>query len=149
MRTAVRWAFAAPPSAAVLLLAALAVAEAQGFVLVGDEPISDLAEAAAMGEPATVVRMIGAGEDPNRVRPVRPERVGANWASANEAAVLVQDLEMVRLLDAMGAIVGGDRWRLACLAADLRHQRIVDYLMPGGVTCDPGAAIGAVRGRKG
>ena len=56
---------------------------------------------------------------------------------------------MIQLLDRLGNIpIGPERRALACLAADLRIEEVVDYLAPEGISdCEVGAAIGRVVAR--
>jgi hypothetical protein len=55
---------------------------------------------------------------------------------------------MVQLLDRLGAIVGDDRLHVACLARDLEEEPIAEFLVPAGLSCEPGAAIAALRSRQ-
>jgi len=142
-----RVAFALLPVAALLLLVTIAVAESSGVALVGAMPTANLAEAAATGEAATVVRLVGEGQSPRSVIAARPEVTGLARVTAVEAAVLAGDAGMVQLLDRLGAIVGDDRPSIACLARDLEEAPIADYLMPGGLSCESGAAVAALRSR--
>jgi hypothetical protein len=143
-----RVAVALLPVAALLLLATIAVAESAGVVLVGVAPTGNLAEAAATGEAATVVRLIGGGQNPRAVIAARAEETGLTLVTPVEAAVLAGDAGMVQLLDRLGAIVGDDRLQVACLARDLEEEPIADVLMPAGLSCEPGAAIAALRNRQ-
>lgn len=143
-----RIALALLPVAALLLLATIAVAESSGVALVGDVPTENLAEAAATGEAATVVRLVGRGLNPRGVMVARPQVTGLARVTPVEAAVLAGDAGMVQLLDRLGAIVGDDRLTVACLARDLEEAPIADFLAPGGLACEPGAAIAALRSRQ-
>jgi hypothetical protein len=143
-----RCAFAVPPAAAMLILAAIWIAESRGVVVIGAVPAADLAEAAATGAAATVVRLIGEGQEPTRVHTIRPEVLGLARMTPLEAAVLAEDLEMVQLLDRLHAIVGAERQRLACLAIDIENEPIARYLMPVGAVCESGVVVGEIRRRS-
>ena len=143
-----RVALAMLPMAAMLLLVTIAVAESGGVALVGTEPTKHLAEAAATGEAATVVRLVGGGQNPRGVIAARPEVTGLPRVTPVEAAVIAGDAGMVQLLDRLGAIVGDDRPQVACLARDLEEAPIADILVPSGLSCEPGAAVAALRSRQ-
>lgn len=113
----------------------------------GDAPFSygrpqNLAEAAGWADGADVLRRLWTGDDPNRVQTVRPEVISSRVtrATALEAAVWSRHVEVVRLLDREGAIVGDDsRRHLACIAQDLGATDIVEYLhRPGDPVCERG-----------
>lgn len=142
-----RIALAVPPVAALVLLALVAIVESRGGTVIGERPTENLAEAAATGEYATVVRLIGAGQSPAQVLRVRADRMGLPFMTPLEAAVLAEDGGLIQMFDRLGAIVGDDRRHLACLALDREEPRIADSLFPEGVTCEPGAAVALVRGR--
>jgi hypothetical protein len=136
------------PVSALLVLVTIAVAESSGVALVGAVPTENLAEAAATGEAATVVRLVGAGQNPRGVIAARPGVTGLALVTPVEAAVLAGDAGMVQLLDRLGAIVGDDRLKVACLARDLDEAPIAEFLVPSGLSCEPGAAVAALRSRQ-
>jgi hypothetical protein len=124
---------AAGPAAAAALAVLLFVA----IELPGGSPLSlgrpqNIAEAAGLGSGAEVMRLLQAGEDPTRIYTVRPEVISpsVDRASALEAAVWSRRLELVRLLDATGALTGDLRRDIVCLAKDLEAADIVGYLDP-------------------
>jgi hypothetical protein len=97
-------------------------------------PFRNVAEAAGMGAASEVLRLLGMGEDPNRVLPIRGEIISSSVRSATalEAAIWSRRRELVELLDRRGAIVDAPtRRHLACLADDLDARDIADYLWPG------------------
>jgi hypothetical protein len=139
---------------APLLLAAVAIVCVSIGEAVGAAPWSgpvprNSAEAAAMGSASDVLRFLHAGEDPRAVYDIRPEVISSAILRATtlEAAMWSRQREMVELMDREGAIGQSDRERLACLAADLKIDDIVEYLAPGGAHCDPGKALARVADR--
>ena len=144
---------------APVLVATLAVLVFSALELAGHTPSSigparNIAEATALGMASEALRMLGAGEDPNRVLPVRREVISSTitQVTALEGAVWSRRGQMIELLDRHGAIVDEHtRRHLTCLAADLPVQEIVDYLSPGRAPdCAHGEAIEIVleRSRK-
>jgi hypothetical protein len=108
------------------------------------------AEAAAVGNAAALLRFIHSGDNPTRVHPLRPHIVSSRllFATTLEAAVTSRRLEMVRLLDREGVIVGADdRLFLACLASDLHASDVADYLAPSRAPCAEGASLARVFAR--
>ena len=107
------------------------------------------AEAAGLGSAADLLRLIRAGEDPYAVYDVRPEVISSAILRATtlEAAMWSRELEMIQLLDREGLVRPEDRQPLACLAADLKIDDVVEYLAPAGSHCDPGAALERVASR--
>lgn len=116
----------------------------------GAAPLSGLvprnsAEAAGLGRAADVLRFLRSGDDPRRVYPVRPEIISSAVLQATtlEAAMWSRQLEMIQLLEREGVL--GDqheRRALACLAADLRVEDVVEYLAPeGDAYCEAGKAF--------
>jgi hypothetical protein len=109
------------------------------------------AEAASLGNVADVVRFLAFGDNPARIYPVRPQFISSSvpYATTLEAAMWSRSLEVVKLLDERGAIVGdGSRHALACLAADLDLPDIVAYLAGSTApACEPGAALRRVTAR--
>jgi hypothetical protein len=150
-----------PLALAVALLVPLCIATV-GIVWVaagervGAAPFAGLvprnsAEAAALGSAGDLLRLLRRGEDPHGVYTVRPDVMSSAILRATtlEAAMWSRQREMIQLLDREGAI-DGDRERraLACLAADLRIEDVVEYLAPEGVgDCEPGQALERVVAR--
>jgi hypothetical protein len=143
---------ALPPAAGTFAVIVFVVAELFGHTLLSEGPHRNLAEAAAMGSISEVIRLLSAGEDPNRVVSVRPHVISTSVTrvTALEAAVWHRSAELVRLLDRKGAIVDEDtRHHLTCLASDLRADEIVRYLSPKGPpSCTPEEAIKLVLARS-
>jgi hypothetical protein len=108
------------------------------------------AEAAGLGRAAELLRFLKAGEDPHAVYPVRPEILSSAILRATtvEAAMWSRQVEMIRLLE-RESVIGGDEERhaLACLAADLGIDDVVEHLSPGGASCEPGQALAHVTAR--
>src|SRR5262245_8811051 len=94
----------AGPLLATLVLGAAVLGSALAGPGVGGAPIN-IAEAAAQGSAAEVVRRVRQGEDPRGVRALRPESISSSVlrASALEAAVWSREVELVELLDRLGA----------------------------------------------
>jgi hypothetical protein len=126
-------AVALPASVAMLIVVIFAVMEAAGRAPLSTAP-QNIAEAAGMGSAAETMRRALYGESAHRVEYVRPEIISARVTrvTALEAAIFSRKLELVRLLDRRGAIVGtGTRLALACLARDIEANDIVEYLARG------------------
>lgn len=151
-------ALAVPPVLAVLALGATAAFESRGVRLFGDFEPANLAEAAAIGRAADVLRFLAADPDPTRVFEVRPffissgvTRVissGVTQATAIEAAVWSRQPALVELLE--GTLVSGAEGRrhVACLATDLGVADVARHLVPEGASCVPGAALAAITQRR-
>jgi len=124
-------AVALPPMAAVAAVALFAVLEAAGNRSITMAP-ANIAEAAGLANASEVLRLLRSGEDVSRVMPARPEVISSAIPriSALEAAVWSRHVELVHMLDDQDVIVGDERRRLACLAADLQIGDIVEYLSP-------------------
>ena len=150
-----------PLACAVALLVPLCAATA-GIMLVtageraGLAPFAGLeprnsAEAAGLAHAGDVLRFLRKGEDPRQVYTVRPEIISSAVLRATtlEAAMWSRQLELVQLLDRLGAFDQRERAALACLAADLKVDDIVEYLAPGGIEhCEPGEALERVFARS-
>ena len=150
-----------PLALAVALLAPLCIATV-GIVWVaagervGAAPFAGLAprnsaEAAALGSAGDLLRFLRHGDDPHDVYAVRPDVISSAILRTTtlEAAMWSRQLEMIQLLDREGAIdTGHERRALACLAADLRIEDVVEYLAPEGVgDCEPGRTLEGVVAR--
>jgi hypothetical protein len=140
-----------PPILAIGCVAVISMAERSGTTLFIAEPPANLAEAAATGRADDVVRRLDEGEDRWRVYDLRPDVISSAVlrATPTEAAMWSRQLLMVQLLDRAGAIRDAEERRgLACLAADLDLEDIVEYLMPSDAAgCVPQAARDAVLAR--
>ena len=111
----------------------------------------NIAEAAGMANAADVVRRLRLREDPHRIYPVRPEILTSTVtrATAPEAALWSRQVELLRLLDREGALLGGSvRQELTCLALDIGTSELAEYLTPGGAECEPGAALARLEARS-
>jgi hypothetical protein len=135
---------AVPIVCGTLAIAVVAAVEAAGGSVFGDAGPANSAEAAAIGDAATVTRAIRFGDDPTRVHVLRPAFISPQVlrATTPEAAMWARQLEMIKLLDREGAIVGAETRRgLACLAMDLGLPHIAEYLESPAPACVPGAAM--------
>jgi hypothetical protein len=145
-------ALTVPAAGATLAVLAFVVSESAGETPFSYGPPMNLAEAAGMGRGPEVVRMLGAGHDPNRLATVRPEIISSmvTRVTALEAVIWSRRRELVQVLDDHGAIVDRDTRRaLACLAIDLTVEDIAAYLAPSGDPgCVPGQAIERVLARS-
>ena len=149
MRVIRTLAVALPPMAAVAAVALFAVLEAAGNRSITMAP-ANIAEAAGLANASEVLRLLRSGEDVSVVMPVRPEIISSAIPriSALEAAVWSRHVELVHMLDEEGVILGDERRRLACLAADLQIGDIVEYLSPKvSPTCVVGQVEQEIRGR--
>ena len=129
--TAAALAMAGPVVLATLMIVAFSGLELLGRTPFAVGPFRNVAEAAGLGAASDVLRMLGNGEDPNRVMPVRGEIISSSvkQATALEAAIWSRRLELLELLDRRGAIVDmQSRRHLACLASDLSALDIAEYL---------------------
>ena len=111
-----RTVVAAPPLAALVLVAGFLGGEALGFRPFDSEPLN-VSEAAAMGAAAGALRFMADGSDPNVARPIAAGVLGSLPRSANaiNAAILGRRPEMISLLLQHGAAVT-DADRSRCLA---------------------------------
>jgi hypothetical protein len=141
---------AAPIVMATAVILGVVAGELAGGAPLAAEPPRNIAEAAAVGDAATVLQFMSYGSDPTRIQPVRPELISSTVTQATtlEAAVWSRQIELIRVLDDRGAIIGPEERReLGCLAADLGVDDIVEYLTTGD-PCVPGAAMERVLARS-
>jgi hypothetical protein len=140
-----------------VLLATIAVLTFAGLEISGRTPSAigpprNIAEAAAMSAASEALRLFEAGEDPNRVWPVRPEIISSTITQVTglEAAIWSHHWEMVDMFDRRGAIRDAQtRQHLICLASDVRDPDVLNYLSPGRAPeCVQGAALERVRARS-
>jgi hypothetical protein len=133
-----------PPIAATIVVGAAATGS--------PAPPRNIAEAAAMASAVDVLRMLRDGEDPARQWQVRPEIISSavTRVTALEAAIWSRQQALVELMDREGAIRdNGARTHMACLAADLRADDIVNYLTRDGApACVAGETLAAVMVRS-
>jgi len=143
-------ALALAPGIVWLYLAAIAAAESAGGTWLTARTPANIAEAAGTARADLVVRFLEAGQDPARVYPLHPDVISSTvlHATALEAAVWSHQRPLIELLDRKGAIPGGGRHALACLAADVGVDDIVGYLSPAAPPdCVRGEAMGQVTAR--
>ena len=139
-----------PLVAATVLLLYTAIGERGGGTPFSDGGPRNSAEAAALGDSATMLRLLQDGDPPERVHSVRPEIISSSVRRATtlEAAMSSRRVEMIRLLDREGAFADpATRHELTCLAADLELTDVVEYLAPEGPSCTSGEAVARVLAR--
>lgn len=127
------------------LLLALSIVVMLAMALVGRHPMwhvldLNLSEAAAGRDAATVELLIGAGEDPNVMRTIRPGVLDGSAARMTpiEAALDARRLEIIDLLLRHGVLLDeADRVAYACKAKSRGDADIVRYFEARGgpVTC--------------
>jgi hypothetical protein len=143
----------APVLATACLVLSVQAAEWGGRDWWSDTRPANAAEAAALGRAADLVRLLGRGDHPEQISPLRAGliRESPAWLSAIEAAMWSDGAAMIRLLEREGAVLTDARRRqLACLASDLGETETASYLMaPGLLACEPGQALAAVKTRSG
>jgi hypothetical protein len=140
-----------PLGAAALLLVFFIVSEVAGHTPFVYTPPRNMAEAAALGMAAEVLRSLRTGEDPTAVRTVGPEIISPSITRVTtlESAVWSRELALVRLLDREGAIRDDDRRHLACVARAIRAADLAEYLAPHGAEgCDADATLAAIEARR-
>lgn len=149
-------------SARALLLALPAVLTTVGLlgVAIGERLVPGLfdtyrslnvAEAAAAGDAAEVLRRLQGGEDPRRMYDVRPQFISSSVQHATllEAAMWSRRVQMFVMLDRAGLLVNdATRRELICLAEDLSLPDVVEYLGRGDApACEPEQALKRVQAR--
>jgi hypothetical protein len=144
-------AMLAPLALASGVMVAVAMGERAGATPFAGLTPRNSAEAAGLGSASDVVRFLRLGEDPHRVYAIRPQVISSAVLQATtlEAAMWSRQLELVELLEREGAFREWDERRaLACLAADLKIDDIVEHLAPGGTAyCEAGKAVEHVLAR--
>jgi hypothetical protein len=148
---AIALALLAPVSAATFVLLMIAAGECVGATPFAGLVPRNSAEAAGLGRAAELLRFLKEGQDPHAVYAVRGEILSSAILRATtvEAAMWSRQVEMIKLLEREGAIDGVEqRQALACLAADLEIDDVVEYLAPDGAHgCEPGQALARVTAR--
>jgi hypothetical protein len=146
-----RIALLAPLCAATATVMLVALAERAGASPFAGIVPRNSAEAAGWGRAGDMLRYLRHGEDPRQIQAVRPEIISSAVPRATtlEASLWSRQLELVQLLDRAVAFDDAERAELACLAADLEIDDVVEYLAPGGVGhCEPGKALERVIARS-
>ena len=139
-----------PLGLAAAVVGSVAAGEAVGLMPFSGIVPRNSAEAAGLGRAHDVLRFLRNGEDPHRVYPIKPEIISLSvrYATTLEAAMWSRQLELIQLLERHGAIMDADRPALACLAADLRVDGVVEHLAPEGTAhCEAGAEFERVLAR--
>ena len=136
---------ALPGVAATIAVAAFSGLELLGRTPSSPGPVRNISEAVASGRAPDVMGLLAAGQDPNRVWPVRRDLISSTMTqlTAFEAAVVSGRTPMLDLLRRQGAGTDAQTLdHLQCLASDLSAQEIVDSLSPQRTPdCVYGAAI--------
>ena len=111
----------------------------------------NLAEAAAAGNAAEVLRRLHSGEDPKREYVVRPQFISSTvqHASMSEAAMWSRRVQMFVMLDRAGALTNdATRRELMCLAQDLSLPDVAGHLAGEEARpCEPQQALNRVLAR--
>jgi hypothetical protein len=139
-----RIALLAPLCVATVCVVLVALAERAGAAPFAGLVPRNSAEAAGWGRAADLLRFLRNGEDPRRVQPVRAEIISSAIPRATtlEASMWSRQLELIQLLDQAVTFDDQERAELACLAADLEIDDVVEYLAPDGIGyCEPGEAL--------
>ena len=100
-------ALAAPVVAAACVVLAVEAAEWSGHDWWGGARPRNVAEAAAIGRAADLVRLLRRGDHPEQVLPVRAGMIRESpaWLSAIEGAMWTDGAAMIRLLERDGAVL--------------------------------------------
>lgn len=142
---------AVPIVTAVVVILAVIVSDRTGLAWWSNDAPRNIAEAAAMGRAAEVVRFLRFGDDPTRILFVRPQIAfpSPTHLTAFEGAVWSGSVPLLRLLQEEGVpLDDAARGRLACLAMDLERANVAAYLAPAGeMQCEAGAAASEVMAR--
>ncbi|MEQ1897389.1 MAG: hypothetical protein ABL971_08390 [Vicinamibacterales bacterium] len=142
---------AVPIVTAVVVILVVIVFDRTGLGWWSHDAPRNIAEAAAMGRAAEVVRFLRFGDDPTRILPVRPQIAfpSTTYLTAFEGAVWSRSVQLLRLLEEEGLpLDDAMRGRLACLAVDLERANVAAYLAPAGeIRCEAGAAASEVTAR--
>ena len=140
-----------PACVGTIALAVFSLLDAVGYTPFSDGPPLNVAEAAANGNAADVLRRLSLGEDLRRAQPVRPDVISSSvrFATPLEAAVWSRQGALLRLLDAYGGIADtSTRHHLVCLALDIESDEAAEALGgPGQAACAPGEALRTVTSR--
>jgi len=144
-------ALLAAPVVATLVLTVFVVLDVAGGTPLSYRGPSNVSEAAGMGLGSEVLRFLREGQDPRRIRSVRPDIISPNitQVTALEAAIWSRRIQLVRLLDRQGVLSdAGERARLACAARAIQLEDVERYLAPEGLSsCDPEALVGGIEAR--
>jgi hypothetical protein len=141
----------APVWAGLALLLWFVAMDAGGHTPFTYQTPRNVAEAAAMGTAAGVLRFLRTGEDPDVIEPVRPEIISSavTRVTALEASMWSRDIALVRALDRERRIDDARRQYLACLGTALGTRDLVTYLAPDGVrNCDPAEITRRIEARR-
>jgi hypothetical protein len=151
LRLACTLALLVPVCGATGSMLLVALGEHAGAAPFGGLAPQNSAEAAGWGRADDLLRFLRSGEDPRQVYAVRPEIISSavRRATTLEASMWSRQLELVRLLDQIAAFDEEERASLACLAADLKVDDVVEYLAPDGLGhCESGTALERVVARS-
>lgn len=151
LRLACMLALLIPVCSATGVMLFVAFGERVGAAPFGGLAPQNSAEAAGWGRAGDVLRFLRSGEDLRQVYDVRPEFISSavRRATALEASMWSRQIELVRLLDQLAPFNEKERAALACLAADLKIDEVVEYLAPDGIGhCESGNALERVLARS-
>lgn len=139
---------ALPASVVTLGLLGVAAGERIAPALFDHYRPLNLAEAAAAGNAAEVLRRLHGGEDPRREYVVRPQFISSTvqHATMAEAAMWSRRVQMFVMLDRAGVLASdATRRELVCLAVDLSLPDVAEYLAgEGPPACEPQQALNRV-----
>ena len=134
------------------VVAAFTAGELGGSTVLFNQPPVNVAEAAGLGITSEVVRFMDLGQDPHRMYVVRPDIISSEITKVTglEAAIWGRRIEMIRMLDSVGALHDpAMRRHLRCLAMDISLDAVAELLAsPDQPPCEPGAAAESVRARN-
>lgn len=139
---------AVPACVVTAALLGVAAAEQVAPGLVDYYRPGNIAEAAAAGNAAEVLRRLHGGEDPRREYVVRPQFISTTvqHATMPEAAMWSRRVQMFVMLDRAGVLASdASRRELACLAEDLSLPDVAEYLSgEEPPACEPQQALNRV-----
>jgi hypothetical protein len=151
MRRVLALLVALPPALALGGVLSLAAGERAGFTPLAYPPPRNSAEAAAIGDAASMLQLL-LREQPGTMHTLRPGALsdGIVVATTVEAAIWSRLVELVEVLDKQSAVTAdrSERASLACLAIDLDADEIATYLVGALPMCEPGAALRRMRARS-
>jgi hypothetical protein len=139
------------PFATTLLLAAVVLAEVAGAHPFTPGPPRNAAEAAAMRDDASLLRLLIGSGGADQVAFVRPGILGEQGVLATpaEAAVLSHDRGALDLIAPRAVWTGVERAHLACLARDVQDRDLATFFDPSSqAVCGPADGLQRVQQRR-
>ncbi len=138
------WLVAAPMAASLLAMSIVSASGLLGVPPFAPNPPRNVAEALAVSDAATAVRMFRAGADPSAVYEVRPGMIASELdqhVRPLAAAAFTSDDALVQLAKRFGATLPPAEARdAACWLAHKGREPIAILIAPAGwsaSTCDP------------